>query len=245
VREAVAPLPDRQRAAVLLFYLAGLTYREAATALGVDVSAVRTRLHNARQNLRQVLTDMRKEEEMSAAPNAKAVEVRVADVWMRPEERDARRYHIILLQEVGGERRLPIWVGQAEGTAIALQIEGVKVPRPLTYSFMAEVLKATGSRLREVLVSRLAGDTFYAEALIEGPRGSSRVDARPSDALSLALATGARLLVDESVFEAAESHVAYPEATRDLSLLEGRRGTAEIVEEVKSRWPDVRRGKRG
>ncbi len=167
-----------------------------------------------------------------------AVGVRIADVKRAPVEGDGTRYHILLMEEIGGDRRLRIWVGQFEGTAIALHLEKVQVPRPLTFTFMASLLEAAGARLREVRINRLAESTFYAVAVIEGPQGRKNVDARPSDALALALVTGVPILVDSDVFTAAASgESAHPELQQEAERWDKAPGAAEIVAEVKARWP--------
>ncbi len=168
-----------------------------------------------------------------------AVEVRVTDVRRAVPEQDVPTYHMVVLEEVAAGRRLPIWIGEYEGTAIALQMEGVRAPRPLTFGFMADILQAAGARLREVRISKLVDGTFYAVADVEGRDGRREVDCRPSDAISLALSAGAPIRVAERVFEASKEHSAahsrepLPE---DKYYAEGSVGTAEIAAEVVSRW---------
>ena len=171
--------------------------------------------------------------------DTETVEVRIADVRRKPAQEDKPGYYMLVLEEIGGERRLPIWVGQFEGTAIALQLQEVEVPRPLTFPFMSSLLQASGGQLREVCVSKLVEDTFYAVAVIEGAEGIRTVDARPSDALALALVTGAPIRVEPAVFEASNADLAAhrdPPLSQDDYFAEGTQGAAEIVEEVSSRW---------
>lgn len=238
VRSVVADLPQGQRAAVILFYLSGLTYAETAELLGIEVGTVKTRLHKARSALRRQLWSLWKEDGMSAELNTSAVEVRVADVKRAPVEGDGMRHHVLLMEELDGPRRLRIWVGQFEGTAIALHLEKVEVPRPLTFTFTANLLEAAGARLREVRISRLAENTFYAVALIDGPQGVKNVDARPSDALALALVAGVPVLVEPDVFAAAAAwEAAHPEMQQEAERWDKAPGAAEIVAEVKASWP--------
>ena len=111
--------------------------------------------------------------------------------------------HVVLLEERDGARRLPIWIGAAEATTLAARLHEVERTRPDTYCFVADLLEAAGARLREVRIVRLAEMIFYAQAVLES--GAS-VDARPSDAINLALAAGAPVLVEESVLaQAADS----------------------------------------
>lgn len=241
VRRAVEGLPTGQRAAVLLHYLSGLTLAETAHLLGVEVSAVKSRLHKARRALRRRLWPLWKEETMPARTSSETAEVRVADVRrIRPD--DERRYLMLDLEEVSGERHLPIWVGPAEGTAIALQIEKVEVPRPLTFAFMADILKATGGRLREVRIQRLVEGTFFAVAVVEGPEGRREIDCRPSDSISLALAANAPITVDATVFSASDEHLtshAHASLAEDQYRGEDSASAAEIVAEVTAGWPDI------
>jgi bifunctional DNase/RNase len=186
VRRAIAALPAGQREAVTLFYLAGLTQTEAAQHLGIPPGAVKTRLHKARAALRARLEPLRRERSMQ-------VEMQVADI------RRAGERHILML--AGGGRELKIWIGAAEASAVAVLLEDVELPRPGTHHLTATLLAATGSSVTEVRITRLAESTFYAEvALANG----TDVDARPSDAVTLALVTGAPILVDEAVLEQAE-----------------------------------------
>lgn len=238
VRRAVEGLPPGQRAPVLLHYLSGLTLAETARLLNVEVSAVKSRLHKARRALRRRLWPLWKEEAMPTRTSREAIEVRVADV-RRARSDDERRYLMVVLEEMSGERHLPMWVGPAEGTSIALQIEKVGVPRPLTFTFMAGVLKAAGGRLREVRIQRLVEGTFFAVAVVESPEGRQEVDCRPSDAISLALAAGAPITVDPAVFHASDEHLAahaHAPLPEDKYRGEGSMGASEIVAEVTARW---------
>lgn len=235
VRGAVAALPAGQRAAVLLYYLAGLTYRETAAHLGISSGSLKSRLHKARATMGRQLLSLWKEEDMTG--QEKRVRVRVADVRRRKRE-DEPELYIVLLEEESGGRRLPIWVGPAEGTFIATQIEKLNAARPLTLVFAAELLKACSARLRECLIARLADSTFYATAVIEAPEGVTAIDARPSDAIGLALVTGAPIFAAPEVFTAAEAdlqrqHGAREEVDVQCQLLDD---AASIVAEVRERW---------
>jgi RNA polymerase sigma factor (sigma-70 family) len=189
VLAAVAALPPGQRDAVALFYLADLSHEQIAARLGTSVGAVKTRLHKARAALQVRLADLRRE-----PPAMPTVTMRVADVIA------AAPLHIVLLEQEGGDRRLPIWIPPAEATWLAKRLRREDHPRPDTYRFTADLLEAVGATLREVRVVRLAETIFYAEAVL---RDGTAVDARPSDAINLALVCGAPILVDEQVLEEA------------------------------------------
>lgn len=203
VRRAVQALPAGQRQAVALCYLAGLTQREVAAALGIDVGAVKGRLHKARLALRRRL--VRYEEVDVAHVNADdAVEVRVADVLRYRVEGDEPR-HVVVLQEVGGERRMRVWVGPFEATWLAVHLENVQLPRPGTYAFAAGLLEAAAGTLDEVRINRLTDEVFYAEARVTAAGRSHVVDARPSDALNLALLMGRPVRVERAVLDLASA----------------------------------------
>ena len=246
VRQAVQALPPGQRAAVLLVYLAGLTQAEAAAALGTAPGAVKTRLHKARATLRRELETFWREEAMTTEQMTRPIEMRVADVRRRQASgADRPAMYVVVLEETGGGRHLPMWIGPSEGTAMALLLEKVVSNRPLTYTFAAGLLQAAGARLREVRLERLADDTFYAVCEIEGAGGTRSVDARPSDALSLALTVGAPILAQPAVLDEAgiapehwderrpcrpgESAAAYTGEPFDD-------GAAQITAEIKATW---------
>ena len=112
---------------------------------------------------------------------------------------------IIVLRETEGERVLPIWVGVFEANAIALQIESVQTPRPMTHDLLKSVIDELGGRLERIVVSELKDNTFYATLRLRAKGGTLTVDARPSDAIALALRSGARIFVEESVILGARS----------------------------------------
>ena len=204
VRAAVAALPPGQRDAVALFYLADLPHAEVAERLGISVGAVKTRLHKARASLQGRLADLRKE-----PPTMPSVTMRVADVIA------ADPLHIVLLEEAGGGRRLPIWIPPAEATWLAKRLREEDHPRPDTYRFIADLLAAARTTLREARIVRLAETIFYAEAVLED---GSAIDARPSDAINLALVAGAPIRVEEAVLADAAEHEAETAAMLDAAL---------------------------
>lgn len=107
---------------------------------------------------------------------------------------------IVLLKELQGERLLPIWVGASEASAIAYAQQGVVPPRPLTHDLFTDVLAALGHSLSAVDIVKLEDKVFYAELVIDT---GVRVSARPSDAIALALRTGAAISVADEVFDEA------------------------------------------
>jgi RNA polymerase sigma factor (sigma-70 family) len=212
VRAAVAQLADGQRDAVLLFYLQGLTHREVAAELAISVGAVKARLHQARAALTPALGPLAaspaypvtrtKEPAMTTATGRPAwAEVSVTDIRCSEDSDPLSRKHVIMLDERDGPRRLPIWVGPTEATVLALSLQAVETPRPLTYQLAAGLIAACGSGVSEVRITRLTGEVFYAVVVVDGPAGRQEVDARPSDAVNLALVTGAPILADSALLD--------------------------------------------
>ncbi len=107
---------------------------------------------------------------------------------------------IVLLKETGGDRYLPIWVGAVEATSIAFAQQGVQPPRPLTHDLITDLLKSLGAVISSVHLTELRDGIFYSLINIEG--GES-VSARPSDAISIALRSGAPILASEELLDEA------------------------------------------
>lgn len=109
----------------------------------------------------------------------------------------------LLLKEVDGNRRLPIIIGQPEANAIAIQIEGYKPPRPLTHDLLKNVIDNLGATVVEVVITELRDNTFYAKVLVDVSSLTNEIDARPSDAIALALRANAPIFVSDLVLEIA------------------------------------------
>jgi RNA polymerase sigma factor (sigma-70 family) len=235
VRAAVHALPTGQREAVLLHYLEGFTQRELAALLGIRAGAVKVRLHRARANLRQTLLTLWKEE-MEVPEIADTVEMRVIDVRRAVLDDEAHERFVLVLEEVGGERRLPIWIGPSEGRAIAMSLEKEPLPRPGVYEFTSRILEAAGGRLSEIRINRLAEATFYAEAIVAGRARSSAIDTRPSDAIALALLEAAPIRVDTGVLDALEQSPTGSWRSFEDELRGYGEGAAEIAAATKQNW---------
>ncbi len=111
--------------------------------------------------------------------------------------------YAILLKEVNGNRRLPIIIGAFEAQAIALEIEGIKPPRPLTHDLLKQITDNLGATIIEVVIDDLRENTFYAKIIFEVSALTNEIDARPSDAIALAVRAQAPIYVAESVMEIA------------------------------------------
>jgi bifunctional DNase/RNase len=112
---------------------------------------------------------------------------------------------IIILRDKDGQRVLPIWVGVFEANAIALQIENVTTPRPMTHDLLRNVIQDLKADIQKVVVSDLKENTFYALIYVDVAGEMIAVDARPSDAIALALRTRSPILVDETVIDNAKT----------------------------------------
>ncbi len=115
----------------------------------------------------------------------------------------ATRATVVLLKEETGERELPIWVGPCEARAIGIQIENVETPRPLTHDLLREMLRELDTRVLRVVIHSIADRTFLAHIHLERKRLRLAIDARPSDAIALALRTRAPIFVTSQVMESA------------------------------------------
>ncbi|HXE57124.1 MAG TPA: bifunctional nuclease family protein [Gemmatimonadales bacterium] len=116
---------------------------------------------------------------------------------------------VVILREKNGSRVLPIWIGPAEASAIAMEMQGVKAPRPLTHDLLKQVIIGLGGDLRRVLISAVKQNTYFAELLIHRGDQVVQLDARPSDSIALALRLRAPIfttdhLLDQSAVETVE-----------------------------------------
>jgi bifunctional DNase/RNase len=115
---------------------------------------------------------------------------------------------IVILKDVKGNSVLPIWVGVYEANAIALEIEKVATPRPMTHDLIKTLLFGLNAGLRKVVVSELKDDTFYAVIWVDRDGELISVDSRPSDALALALRLDCPIYVEESVLQSSSKAAA-------------------------------------
>lgn len=107
--------------------------------------------------------------------------------------------YALILKEVNGARRLPIIIGAFEAQSIALEMEGIKPPRPLTHDLMKSIIDVLGGGLNDVFISELRDGTFYAKLSVD----SQEIDSRPSDAIALAVRFGVPIFVSDKVMEEA------------------------------------------
>lgn len=107
--------------------------------------------------------------------------------------------YVVILQEKGGERVLPIWIGEHEAQSIVMQMHNIKRPRPLTHDLLKSVLIGLGGTVRRVQITRVESNTYYAELHVFQNGQLVKVDARPSDSIAIALRVDAPIFVAEDL----------------------------------------------
>lgn len=110
---------------------------------------------------------------------------------------------VVLLKEADGERYLPIWIGEFEAHAIAMELQGVESPRPLPYDLMRAMIAELQGAIEHVVINDLSMDVFYARVVLQVEGRTIELDSRPSDAIALAVRSGSTIYVDESVMDRA------------------------------------------
>jgi bifunctional DNase/RNase len=151
---------------------------------------------------------------------------------------------VVILKEKETNRYLPIWIGAAEADAIAVKLQGVSVPRPLTHDLLQSVVNAFGAKIQSIIVSELKNDTFFAKILISVDGSQMEIDSRPSDAIALAVRVSAPIFVDESVLERAgiwldkESGKLVPEESEESKKPEGKKVNDEEMKKKASAFYD-------
>lgn len=139
------------------------------------------------------------------------VEMKIRGLLMDP----VTNTPIVILRDSGSETVLPIWVGVYEANAIALEIEKVSTPRPMTHDLIKNVLAGLDARVHKVVVTELKEDTFYAVIWMERDGKIISVDSRPSDALALALRVDCPIFVEEEVLKTSKKATATSETTSE------------------------------
>jgi uncharacterized protein len=139
------------------------------------------------------------------------VEMKIRGLLMDP----VTNTPIVILRDSGSETVLPIWVGVYEANAIALEIEKVSTPRPMTHDLIKNVLAGLDARVHKVVVTELKDDTFYAVIWMEREGKIISVDSRPSDALALALRVDCPIFVEEEVLKTSKKATATSETTSE------------------------------
>ena len=152
------------------------------------------------------------------------IEVKIRALMMDPNSGTP----IIILKDVNSETMLPIWVGAYEANAIALEIEKIAPPRPMTHDLLRNLIVELGLKVERVVVTSLRDNTFYAVIELSGDNGDAmRLDSRPSDAIALALRADCPIFVDLEVIQASRNSISTDEDAPADSLGE------------EEEWPEV------
>ncbi len=147
---------------------------------------------------------------------------------------------LLLLEEVGGSRVLPIFVGAPEATAIAYALQNLATPRPMSHDLLGSVIEALGGRLFAVEISDLVDNTFYANLRILRDREEIEISARPSDAVALALRVGAPILVSDDLMDAEGKIIALGDETDEHDTNDTGESEADLVAELREFLDTIR-----
>lgn len=131
------------------------------------------------------------------------------------------RSPVVVLREEGGGRLLPIWIGPAEASAIAMDLAGMSFPRPLTHDLLVSLMRTLGGELTRIEIPRVEAGVYHAVLVVTTATGEVRVDARPSDSIALALRTRATIFAADDLLRRIE-----------LDLDDAEPTTPDLVEEI-------------
>ena len=157
------------------------------------------------------------------------VEMKIRGLLMDP----VTNMPIVVLKDVGGNAILPIWVGVYEANAIALEIEKVATPRPMTHDLIRNLLFGLEASVKKIVVSDLKEDTFYAIIWLERNGEMISVDSRPSDALAIALRLDCPIYVSDSVLKTSKTIAAVGDVSNNEEL---RRWLENLPDEDMGRY---------
>ncbi|MDQ3937675.1 MAG: bifunctional nuclease family protein [Chloroflexota bacterium] len=146
--------------------------------------------------------------------------------------------HVVILRDTGRERYLPIWIGPWEANAIAMRLQGVTPERPMTHDLFSQTLEELGVVLKQIVVSDLADDTFRARLLLELDGRSVDMDARPSDAIALAVHAGVPIFATDAVLDRA---AVVPEGDEEEKLSVFREFVNSLNIDLPGEEPEERR----
>ena len=142
------------------------------------------------------------------------IEMKIRGLMMDP----ITRMPVVILKDAANGAVLPIWVGVYEANAIALEIEKVQTPRPMTHDLLRNMLFGLDASVSKIVVTELKDDTFYAKIALERNGSQFTIDARPSDALALALRTDAPIFVEEEILKSSKVTNAVSEGSGNEEL---------------------------
>lgn len=218
IQQAIAALSPKNQAATWLYYIEAMSVEEVAQALNVSANAIKGRLFQARKQLQSELAPafapafsaprFRQAEDHSLVDKRRSTMTTTSAVEVRLNA--ASGSYILYLLDTANQRYLRIWIGDHEGEQIRLHLAGMPTTRPLTYRYFADFLGAMSIQLEAVRVARLHGATFYAISRFRNGDLVKELDARPSDAIGLALHTGSPIFVDNELLAQAGEPLPVP-----------------------------------
>src|SRR6266571_713359 len=204
VLQAIEGLSSKDKEATLLFYYEQLTLQEIAALLGVSVGTIKGRLYRARKQLQEQLS-------VEYAPEwrkrQRKMSIRQVTIDAVREHPVTRQSFVVLKDE--HDTHLVIWIGKAEALTIAAGLTEVSSPRPMTAHLMASLFDVTGIQLKEVRIETCKDDIFYAIITVVNGNRVHDLDARPSDALALAVLMKRPIYVADTLMEHFEQALPY------------------------------------
>ena len=229
VLKAVNDLSPKNRTTTLLFYQQQLTLHEISALLGISVTAVKGRLHRSRNQLREKLLPFYPQNYLISKRKQmtnNTIEVTIADV-IPSVEKDTISSYVVVLWDKADRRLLPIWVGSDMGAEIARSLMEFPIPRPMTFQFMAKVLESVEAKLESVRVEALKESTYYAVVSLRRGDRLREVDARPSDAIALALQMKCPIYVKGELLEQCSMDI--PEDSERVTFGKGLEQTRDLL----------------
>jgi RNA polymerase sigma factor (sigma-70 family) len=234
VLDAIDELSSRDKEATLLFYYEQLTLQEIAVLSGVSVGAIKGRLHRARKQLQERLSmvyipELRKER--------RKMNLRLVTIEAVKEHPGTRQCFMVLKDD--DDARLVICIGRSEALTIAAGLTKIFPPRPMTAHLMVSLFEATGLQLKEVRIEGCKDDIFYAAITVADGKRDYDLDARPSDALALAVLMKRPIFVADTLmkqfeqalpFERLELHSEFREVNRDVVLNEHKGQKEDLMQ---------------
>jgi len=143
---------------------------------------------------------------------------------------------VVILKEKQSDRYLPIWIGPSEADAIAIQLQDVSVPRPLTHDLLRLMIESLGGVVNRIVVNDLNNDTFYAKIVLDANGRSLEIDSRPSDAIALAVRVKVPIFAEEAVLDKAGIHL-----DKEGKPVQAEKGAGETPEAKKVDEAEIKR----
>jgi bifunctional DNase/RNase len=137
---------------------------------------------------------------------------------------------VVILQELDGERVLPIWIGPGEASAIAMELAGMKFSRPLTHDLFTSLLQGLGTELQRVLITKVVDNTYHAELILRCDGNVVSIDARPSDSIAIALRTKAPIYAHDDLLEQASIEIQSADVEPDELAAEAEQSESKAMD---------------